>query len=215
MPITHTQGRCPPPAPFFVRASHCPYIRARSHKAPTRTEKIPPTLFIDPTFSLSRTHTYTHLALPPALTGNTFAMEFLERFPEGFLKNNHNQTLGPLMADFMSWDWSDGTRGEGPKDMLLETLKNGWGMLVSRFIMHAPTVVVDTEASKVLMCGPIVINVDGGLPDEANLCDNACCFTVTLDEHGKMVKFDILWDNKSETLVKALGQVMGKIEASK
>ena len=51
--------------------------------------------------------------------GKAFAEKFVTQFAAGFKENNHAVTLQGLLADKVSWDWSDDTKGSGtPADIL-------------------------------------------------------------------------------------------------
>jgi len=45
--------------------------------------------------------------------GKAFAEKFVTQFAAGFKENNHAVTLRGLLADKLSWDWSDDTKGSG------------------------------------------------------------------------------------------------------
>ena len=69
-----------------------------------------------------RTHTsvyrrHRHVLAPrPAISaaaGKSFAEMFMTHFAAGFKENNHAVTLKGLLADKLSWDWSDDTKGSG------------------------------------------------------------------------------------------------------
>ena len=51
--------------------------------------------------------------------GKAFAEKFVTQFAAGFKENNHAVTLKGLLADKVSWDWSDDTKGSGtPADIM-------------------------------------------------------------------------------------------------
>ena len=50
--------------------------------------------------------------------GKALAEQFMTQFAAGFKENNHVVTLKGLLADKLSWDWSDDTKGSGtPEDI--------------------------------------------------------------------------------------------------
>ena len=105
----------------------------------------------------------------------------------GFPKNNHKETVGDMFADNVSWDWSDGTKGEGHKDQLFDIFSKTWGFMVSSFVPTNPFYVVDTENGIITITTPLVINIDGGLP-EAHLVSNGLCFVLKFVE-GKITRW--------------------------
>ena len=42
--------------------------------------------------------------------GLKFANDFMKALSSGFIKSNHTETLSKLIADHLSWDWSDSTK---------------------------------------------------------------------------------------------------------
>ena len=105
----------------------------------------------------------------------------------GFAKNNHKETVGDMFADNMSWDWSDGTKGEGHKDQMFEIFSKTWGFMVSSFVPTNPFYVVDAENGVITITTSLVINIDGGLP-EAHLVSNELCFILKIVE-GKITRW--------------------------
>ncbi len=67
---------------------------------------------------------------PPAVTapftaseGEAYANDFLEAFSAGFKKNNHSETIRKFYSSGkMSWEWSDGSKGEGTVDDYMDLL---------------------------------------------------------------------------------------------
>ena len=63
-------------------------------------------------------------APPPSVTrhftvseGEAWANESLQAFSAGFAKNNHSETMRKFYSSGkISWEWSDGTKGEGTFD---------------------------------------------------------------------------------------------------
>jgi hypothetical protein len=127
----------------------------------------------------------------------------------GFAKNNHSETLGGIIADNVVWDWSDGTRGEGPKEELFGIFSKTWGFMVSSFLYSGVRTVVDTDASKVVISFDLTINIDGGLP-EANLVQNSITFIMTISE-GKATKWEGYWNQQNANLQAAMAKVMAKL----
>ena len=68
--------------------------------------------------------------LPPAVAapfttseGEAYANDFLEAFSAGFKKNNHSETIRKFYSSGkMSWEWSDGSKGEGTVDEYMDLL---------------------------------------------------------------------------------------------
>ena len=59
--------------------------------------------------------------------GEKYAKDFLTAFAAGFKANNHIETLAPFLADKLSWDWSDDTKGEGTPADICGKFSQTWG----------------------------------------------------------------------------------------
>jgi len=140
------------------------------------------------------------------------AKEMLSKFQEGFANNNHKEIMGDMFADNLKWDWSDGTKGEGSKDEIFAIFSKTWGFMVSSFIPAAPLITVDHENGVICISTPLVINIDGGMP-EANLINNSVCFVMKVAD-GKFIQWDGYWDNKYPPMLEAMGKVMAKLESN-
>ena len=63
-------------------------------------------------------HLFIHMTTISSAAGKAFAEKFVTQFAAGFKENNHTVTLRGLLADKLSWDWSDDTKGSGtPADI--------------------------------------------------------------------------------------------------
>ena len=145
--------------------------------------------------------------------GKKFAADIMAAFADGFKANNHLETTSGLVADTISWDWSDGLKGEGPKEEVFDHMKNTWGFMVDSFILISPTVVVDTTNDKVVVTGSLVINITGGLKDQNNPVLNPVCFIFKLDDTGKLCSWDGYWDNAAPNMLAAMGKVTEALKA--
>ena len=140
--------------------------------------------------------------------GKKFATDLMDAFAKGFKENNHLETTDGLVADKLTWDWSDIGKGEGSKEEIMGIMAKSWGFMVDSFLFSGPTVVVDTTNDKVVITGNLVINITGGLKDQNNPVLNPICFIVGLDEEGKMNHWGGHWDNAEPKMLAALGKVM-------
>lgn len=138
-------------------------------------------------------HTLTarsHTSVPPP-TPQAFAEKFMTQFAAGFKENNHATTLAGLLAEKISWDWSDDSKGDGTPDDLTGMFSKSWGAMVDSFNLLAKQVVVDTTHSKVLVTGQLIINITGGLADETNLVHNDICFIFTLNDKEQVTHWEV------------------------
>jgi hypothetical protein len=135
----------------------------------------------------------------------------METFASGFPENNHAAVAGDMVADECTWDWSDGTRGSGPKADIFAIVAKTWGAMVSHFQYTTPRVIVDGDADKIVMSTQVVLKIDGGMP-EAHVVVNDVVFVLGLDENKKIKQWDGIWDNKDPALLAALGAVMAKMQ---
>ena len=147
--------------------------------------------------------------------GEKFGKDWMAAFAAGFTENTHPVTLKPFLADKLTWDWSDGTKGEGEpagKDGPCTKMSETWGAMVDSFNLPTFQTVVDTTNAKVIMTGPLIINVTGpGSLVPNQLVHNPICFVMTLDDKGKATKWECYWDNEDPGMAKALGNVMAKM----
>mmetsp|Transcript_21006 Transcript_21006/g.68753 ORF Transcript_21006/g.68753 Transcript_21006/m.68753 type:complete len:153 (+) Transcript_21006:47-505(+) len=148
-----------------------------------------------------------------AASGKAFAEKFMTQFAAGFKENNHATTLAGLLAEKISWDWSDDSKGDGTPDDLTGMFSKSWGAMVDSFNLLAKQVVVDTTHSKVLVTGQLIINITGGLADETNLVHNDICFIFTLNDKEQVTHWEGYWDQADEGMTAALGKVMAKLKA--
>lgn len=95
-----------------------------------------------------------------------------------------------MFGEQVTWDWSDGTKGEGSVDQLFEIFSKTWGFMVSTFVPTNPFIVCDPENGIITISTPLVINIDGGLP-EAHLVSNGLCFIFKIAD-GKIIKWVML-----------------------
>ena len=138
----------------------------------------------------------------------------MESFPKGFGNNNHAEIMDWAVADELSWDWSDGTKGSGTKADLFGIFAKSWGFMVSQFNPTGMTTVVDPDNSKVVITGYVNILIDGGMPEEKHLVSNPIVFLLTLNQDQKIVQWDGVWNNQNPAMVAALTAVMAKLQGS-
>ena len=143
--------------------------------------------------------------------GKAFAAKSLASFAEGFPENNHAETCRDLFAEKVSWTWSDGNVGEGPKQDIFDIMAKTWGFMVDDFAMSSPKVVVDTDYSKVAIQGDLALKITGGLPDESHMVMNPVTWIYTLNAEKKAVHWIGIWNNKSPSMANAMGKVMTKL----
>ena len=147
--------------------------------------------------------------------GEKYAKDFLTAFAAGFKENNHIETLAPFLADKLSWDWSDDTKGEGTPADICGKFSQTWGAMVDSFNLPSYQVIVDTSHAKVMICGPLIINVTGpGNLVPNNLVYNPVSFIWTLDDAGKCTMWEGYWDQEDAGMTAALGAVMAKMPKS-
>ena len=77
--------------------------------------------------------------------------------------------------------------------------------MVDSFNLPTMQVVVDTTHAKVIVTGPLIINITGGLKDETNLVHNPICFILTLNEKKQVTHWEGYWDQTNESMTAALG----------
>jgi len=114
----------------------------------------------------------------------------------------------------LSWDWGDGTKGEGTSNEYFGLLEKGWGFMLDSWIAVNPLVTVDTNNSIVLIALPHVGNITGGFSDENNAVFVSGAFVLYLNEDHKLIKSHLWWDNNEPTLQAAVAKVAKRLEAS-
>ena len=90
----------------------------------------------------------------------------------------------------------------------------GWGTMVDSFNLPSMQVVVDTTHAKVLITGPLIINITGGMNDETNLVHNPICFILTLNDKAQVTHWEGYWDQSNDGMTTALGKVMARMKAT-
>ena len=81
--------------------------------------------------------------------------------------------------------------------------------MVDSFNLPSYQVIVDTSHAKVMICGPLIINVTGpGCLVPNNLVYNPIMFTMYLDDNAKAIKWECTWDNEDAGMGEAMGKVM-------
>jgi len=152
--------------------------------------------------------------------GVAYADKVMTAFAAGFAKNNHAETTAGLFADELAWDWSDGTKGAGPRSEIMDIMAKSWGFMVDSFHPVNTTVVVDTGRSIVLLSCDLVLNITGGLADENNPVANGVVFVLHLESGGgclglgrgkKIVKWEGYWDNNNPGLGAAFKSILPKL----
>lgn len=146
--------------------------------------------------------------------GVAFTNKYLATLSAGFANNsnNHNETMKGIFADHLSWDWSD-NKGSGTVDDIMGIMSTTWGLMLDSWVFPSPIIVVDTENSKVVVSGPVVLNVTGGLADENNPISFNNSFMFDLNDELKAVSWTAIWDNKYPPMVAALEKITARLEA--
>jgi len=144
--------------------------------------------------------------------GEACGINFVDAFIGSFAANNHSATMENVFAEHVTWDWSDGFKGEGPPSSVFEQFAKTWGFMVSTALIR-PTMIVDTTNSKVIMNGEMTINIDGGF-HEAHLVQNPVSFVLSLDENRKVVSWSAYWNNEDPKMLQALHKVGAKLAAA-
>lgn len=149
--------------------------------------------------------------------GVAFADKLMAAFAAGFAKNNHAETTAGLFASELSWDWSDGTKGEGKLSEIMGVMSKSWGFMVDTFIPLNTSVVVDTDRSIVFISCDLVLNITGGLDDENNPVAGAVVFALHLDNGicmgmgRKITRWEGYWDNNNPGFPAAFGKILPKL----
>ena len=86
--------------------------------------------------------------------------------------------------------------------------------MVDSFNLPSMQVVVDTTHAKVLITGPLIINITGGMNDETNLVHNPICFILTLNDKTQVTHWESYWDQSNDGMTTALGKVMARMKAT-
>ena len=116
----------------------------------------------------------------------------MTQFAAGFKENNHATTLAGLLAEKISWDWSDDSKGDGTPDDLTGMFSKSWGAMHGRLLQPACEAGGRRHAhSKVLVTGQLIINITGGLADETNLVHNDICFIFTLNDKEQVTHWEV------------------------
>jgi hypothetical protein len=140
--------------------------------------------------------------------------QFMKSFPEGFKANNHAELLDWAVADELSWDWSDGTKGNGSKADIFGIFAKSWGFMVGQMIPTGALVTIDPDNSKICISCTVNLLIDGGLPEEKNLVSNNIIFLLTVNQDMKITAWDGIWNNKFPAMLEALGAVSAKLQGS-
>ena len=86
--------------------------------------------------------------------------------------------------------------------------------MVDSFNLPTMQVVVDTSHAKVIITGPLIINITGGMADETNLVHNPICFILTLNDKTQVTHWEGYWDQTDANMHNALGRVMARMKAA-
>ena len=86
--------------------------------------------------------------------------------------------------------------------------------MVDSFNLPTMQVVVDTSHAKVIITGPLIINITGGMADETNLVHNPICFILTLNDKTQVTHWEGYWDQTDANMQNALGKVMARMKAA-
>eukprot|EP01083_Nonionella_stella_P006284 18288_1 len=143
--------------------------------------------------------------------GIEFANQFMEALTEGFPENNHRETMKELFADEVSLSWSDGTTGILSTEELMNTLRDGWGGLVDKWIFCKPLISVDTDQSRIVIASQDVFLVTGGLKGESHLVQLNNFKILKLNDDKKIVRWSVVCDSNNEQLVDAVAKVTKKL----
>ena len=77
--------------------------------------------------------------------------------------------------------------------------------MVDSFEFPSMHVVVDTTHAKVVVTGPHIINITGGMTDESNIVNEPLCFILTLNDKMQVTHWEGYWDQTNESMTAALG----------
>eukprot|EP01083_Nonionella_stella_P028689 79044_1 len=144
--------------------------------------------------------------------GEAFAVAVLKAFSDGFAKNNFADTCANIFADKLSWNWSDGNKGEGSYNEVMKIVSKDWGSMVSSCLFSDPIVAVDTNRSVVAISVQHVMNVTGGFRDENNPVIDTVAYAMHLNEDKKCVKWNMCFDPNPADRKAAFEKVAKKLE---
>lgn len=146
--------------------------------------------------------------------GESFAAKYLKAISDGFLDNSHADECRDFVADNVSWDWSDGSKGNGSREEMHDILSKSWGAMLSSWIPVDPLFVVDTTNRIVTMSFHAVSNITGGLEDERNAFNIPEVFVVHLDVNHKVTMLHAYWDNNDADLQTIINKIKAKLEVA-
>ena len=86
--------------------------------------------------------------------------------------------------------------------------------MVDSFNLPTMQVVVDTSHAKIIITGPLIINITGGMADETNLVHNPICFILTLNDKMQVTHWEGYWDQTDANMHNALWKVMTRMKAA-
>lgn len=155
--------------------------------------------------------------LPMLITraqGEEFAAKYMKAVSDGFLDNSHAVLCRDYVADNVSWDWSDGTKGTGTYEEMHSILAKTWGPMLSSWNFVDQNVSVDTVHGIVAVSFFGVGNITGGFKDENNPVPFNEAFILHLDENCKVTQSYAYWDNNNSTLQAAVNKVKARIEVT-
>lgn len=142
--------------------------------------------------------------------GKDLARRFLESNSKCFGDNDFASQRA-MIADNVSWDWADGTRGQGSKDDFYAVLGKSWQLLVSQFIPTSIFSVVNTKTGIISTSFNITLVVDGRgkvpiSPSSTFVGQNM--FELHVNSDHKITHFRGLWDANNEELMARVQNVM-------
>ena len=86
--------------------------------------------------------------------------------------------------------------------------------MVDSFNLPTMQVVVDTSHAEIIITGPLIISITGGMADETNLVHNPICFILTLNDKKQVTHWEAYWDQTDANMHNALGKVMARMKAA-
>jgi hypothetical protein len=116
-----------------------------------------------------------------------------------------------MMSDVLSWDWSGGVVGTGPKADYYKVLEGSWQAIVSNFIPTNMFYVVDGAQGIICCTFDITLVMDGRgavpiTPQQVFTGKNMMELHVDADK--KICKFRGLWNPDDPEMGAAMGAVM-------
>ena len=168
--------------------------------------------------------------------GKQLAAKFMSAFSEGFIDNNHGETMKDLFADKISLSWSDGTKVSYNilcrclNHIMLthptDTILNLYPMMhqgdritqdfmktmkegwgtMDSYIFCKPLVCVDTNQSRIAVSAECVFNIK-----EGGLVAIDSVFILILNDDKRVVSWSAVWDPNNKQLLDAVAKATKKL----